>query len=123
MKSTQQGAATSVFAATARELEGASGEYLLDCKVGGEAAAGAAGLQQGRSRTAAGASICRRNELPLARSCRARRARPPAHPPSRAQVAAASKTGRDGELARRLWDKTEELLAAALAKAGLPADS
>ncbi|KAI7837673.1 hypothetical protein COHA_008534 [Chlorella ohadii] len=66
MKTTQQGAATSVFAATAAELEGQSGAYLADCK-----------------------------------------------------VATPSKAAQDGEAARALWVKTEELLGAALAKAGL----
>ena len=36
MKTTQQGAATSVFATTAVELEGQSGAYLADCKARGE---------------------------------------------------------------------------------------
>ena len=38
-----------------------------------------------------------------------------------AQVATPSKAAQDGELARALWDKTEEVLGAALAKAGLAA--
>ncbi|PRW05915.1 retinol dehydrogenase 12-like [Chlorella sorokiniana] len=66
MKSTQQGAATSVYAATAAELDGQSGAYLADCK-----------------------------------------------------VASPSKAAQDGQTARALWDKTEQLLGAALAKAGL----
>ena len=33
MKTVAQGAATSVFAATAPELEGASGAYLSDCAI------------------------------------------------------------------------------------------
>ncbi|KAL4425998.1 hypothetical protein ABPG75_010014 [Micractinium tetrahymenae] len=66
MKSMAQGAATSVFAATAPELEGKGGAYLADC-----------------------------------------------------QVATPSKAGQDGALAASLWEKSEELLAAALAKAGI----
>lgn len=33
LKTVEQGAATSVYAATAPELEGQSGAYLADCKV------------------------------------------------------------------------------------------
>ncbi|PSC68474.1 WW domain-containing oxidoreductase [Micractinium conductrix] len=66
MKTVPQGAATSVYSATAPELEQRSGAYLADCK-----------------------------------------------------VAAASKAGQDAELAKAFWTKSEEMLAAALAQAGL----
>lgn len=65
-KTIPQGAATSVYAATAAELDTHSGAYLADC-----------------------------------------------------QLAVASKAGQDGEMGKKLWAKTEELLGAALAKAGL----
>ncbi|KAL4425139.1 hypothetical protein ABPG77_008244 [Micractinium sp. CCAP 211/92] len=68
MKTVEQGAATSVFAATAPELEGKGGAYLADC-----------------------------------------------------QVATPNKAGQDASLAAAFWDKSEELLAAALAKAGIAA--
>lgn len=68
MKSVAQGAATSVFAATAPELEGKGGAYLADC-----------------------------------------------------QVSTPSKAGQDAALAAAFWSKSEELLAAALAKAGIAA--
>ncbi|PSC71857.1 short-chain dehydrogenase TIC chloroplastic-like [Micractinium conductrix] len=66
MKTVPQGAATTIYAATAPELEQDSGAYLALCKVG-----------------------------------------------------RASKAGRDSELAKAFWRKSEELLEAALARAGL----
>jgi len=68
-----QGAATTVFACTAPELEERSGEYLADCQVGRDA------------RGYWGRRFC--------------------HP---------SALARDGDLARQLWEKTEEMIAAAL---------
>jgi hypothetical protein len=58
-----QGAATTVWAATAPELAGQSGAYLADC-----------------------------------------------------QVAEPNRLAQDADMARALWDKTEELIAAATAK-------
>lgn len=75
-KTVPQGAATTVWACVAPELEGRSGAYLADCQVGAEVP----GLW-GR------------------RCC------------------APSALATDGDLARALWDKTEELIAAALAAA------
>ena len=34
MKTTQQGAQTSIYCAVSEEMEGVSGQYLADCKIG-----------------------------------------------------------------------------------------
>lgn len=122
MKSAQQGAATSVWAATAPQLEGASGAYLLDCKV---RAAGDHSVRSRRSRATAGArrGWQRQREQALQFSSPSHPLSLPPSPCTPTQVATPSKGGRDADMAQRLWAKTEELLAAALAKAGLPADS
>ena len=73
-KTVPQGAATTVWACVAPELEGRSGAYLADCQVG--------------------------TEVPG---------------PWGRRMCAPTPLAQDGEVARALWEKTEEMIAAALA--------
>lgn len=140
LKTAAQGAATTIYAATAPELSGKSGAYLEDCQeakrelqqrrgsgwgprvgcgvrkqAGLVAAPAGACLLQPWERVCLGSAALL---VPPVRHSLTNIPTAPALLPSSFHPAA-WRCARDADMARKLWDKSEELVQAALVKAGL----
>ncbi len=138
LKTAAQGAATTVYAATAPELRGKSGVYLEDCQEAkrelqqrrGSGWGPWVGCGIGKQADPVAAHAC--GSMPAAALGTALLGYPPFRslvsstnslprplPCSLPPCPAAWRCARDADMARKLWDKSEELVQAALVKAGL----